>query len=216
MKIEYDVPTKGYKNYTIIDYNTGDTLILVIDNFGNIVSKEYRKTPGIHYEEEKYFLKNTASVTAKAPDGNTVSDMDSFSLEIYKQLPVLRITKKADTDSVYPGGTINYTITYENIGKEDAHQIAVKEIYDQNLIFKSAYPIPDAGTKDTWTLGDLKSGESGIIKITAIVSQSAVPGSSIMNVATVTCNENATDRTTINTTVEGAGLNITKSASPTC
>jgi len=213
MKIEYDVPTKGYRSYTAIDYITGDTLLLLIDNFGNIVSKEYRKTPGYRPYEEKFFLKNTASVTAKAPDGSSVSDMDSFSLEIYKKLPILRITKTANPDPVNPGGAINYTITYENLGKDDAHQIVVKEKYDQNLIFKFAYPIPDAGTKDTWTLGDLKSGESGIIRIAANVSQTATAGSTIMNMATITCKENATDRTTINTTVQGAGLNITKSAS---
>lgn len=217
LKIEYDVASNRYKNYTtgytsytIIDYNTGDTLILLVHISGKIVSKEYRKTPGYRPYEEKYFLKNTASATGKAPDGSIVSDMDSFSLEIYKQLPVLRITKKADPDPVSPGGTINYTITYQNIGKEDAHQIVVREKYDPNLKFKSANPIPDAGNFDTWTLGDLKSGDSGTIIINANINSNAEYGSSIMNVAEVTCKENSTDRATINTTV--GGLYVTKTA----
>ncbi len=220
LKIEYDVASNRYKNYTtgytsytIIDYNTGDTLILLVHISGKIVSKEYRKTPGYRPYEEKYFLKNTASVTGKDPDGSIVSDMDSFSLEIYKQLPVLRITKKADPDPVSSGGTINYTITYQNTGKEDAHQVVIKEKYDPNMIFKSANPIPDAGTMDTWTVGDLPSGVSGTIKITANVSTTIAPGSSIMNVADLTCKENASDRAIINTTVKNLGLNITKNAS---
>ena len=58
--IEYDKPAKGYMTYTIIDHANGDSLIIIIDSNGNILSKQYRKTPG-----ERIFkatLKNVATV----------------------------------------------------------------------------------------------------------------------------------------------------------
>ncbi|MFA6372789.1 MAG: hypothetical protein WCW68_09195, partial [Methanothrix sp.] len=47
LKIEYNKPEKGYKTYTVRYYATGDTLIISVDFYGNVVSREYRKTPGM-------------------------------------------------------------------------------------------------------------------------------------------------------------------------
>ena len=44
--IEYNKPAKGYMTYSIIDNANGDSLIIIIDLNGNILSKQYRKTPG--------------------------------------------------------------------------------------------------------------------------------------------------------------------------
>ena len=213
LKIEYDVPSSGYRTFTITDYKTRDTLILVVDERGNILSKEYRKTPGYRPFAERYFLKNTATVKAKDPNEQEVSDSDSFSLEIFLRQPMLRVTKVADPDPVKPDGTLNYTIVYENLGGADAHEVILKETYNKSLIFQWADPAPDIGTIDTWTLGDLLIGESGTIKIRTKVSATATPGSKIRNIADLSCKENSRDVADINTTVAGIGLNITKSAS---
>lgn len=213
LKIEYDTPSRGYKTFTVTNYESGDTLILVVDEQGKILNKEYRKTPGYRPYEEKFFLKNTATITARTPDGKEVSDSDSFTLEIFRPLPILSVTKKAEPDPVIPGNILNYTIFYENRGGEDAHEAAIKEIYDQNVKFLWADPSPDFGTNNQWKVGDLKKGESGTIWIKVKVNSSAAPGQFIENRVDLTCKENATAQAVINTTVAGSGLNITKTAS---
>ena len=45
LKIQYDLPYPGYRINTATDYRTGDTLVIVVDSQGNVLSKEYRKTP---------------------------------------------------------------------------------------------------------------------------------------------------------------------------
>ena len=213
LKIEYDLPAKGYSTITIIDYKSGYTLVLVVDGNGNILSKEYRITPGYKLYEEKYFLRNTATVTAKARDGKEVSDSDSFTLEVFLPRPNLRVTKTAQPEPASPGGLLNYTIRYENTGGADAHYVVIKETYNKSLIFLTSDPAPDAGTVNLWSQGVLKMGESGRILIQARVSALALPGSYITNQAELMCKENSSAISIINTTVGGNDLNITKIAS---
>ena len=213
LKIEYDLPANGYNTITIIDYKSGDTLVLVVDGNGNILSKEYRITPGYKLYEEKYFLRNTATVTAKARDGKEVSDSDSFTLEVFRPMPNLRVTKTAEPQSAIPGGLLNYTIRYENTGGRDAHDIVLKETYNKSLTFLTSDPAPDMGTVDRWSQGVLKIGESGRIQIQARVSALALPGSIITNQVELMCKENSSAISIINTTVGGNDLNITKIAS---
>ena len=173
-KIEYDLPAKGYNTITITDYKSGDTLIMIVDGRGNILSKEYRRTPGYQLYVEKFLLKNKATVTAKTRDGNDVSDWDSFTLEVFRPLPDLRVTKTAQPQSAIPGGLLNYTIIYKNTGGSDAHDVVIKETYDKNLTFLRSDPAPDTGTVNRWSQGVLKMGESGRIQIQAKVSALAV------------------------------------------
>lgn len=216
LKREYNKPADGCRTYTVTDYRTGDTLILITDSTGKvIISKEYRKTPGYKAFVELLFVKNTATVTAKSTDGQTVSDKDSFTLEIFRPLPALGISKKADPDHVKPGGYINYTISYENTGtgSECAHEVVVKETYNKSLHFVSASPPPDVGSSNIWTIGSLEKGEAGTIKIMLRADSSLQRGSLISNTAEIICKENVSAWAAINTTVSGVSLNIAKSAS---
>jgi uncharacterized repeat protein (TIGR01451 family) len=213
LKIQYNLPYPGYRTYTVTDYNTGETLIIVVDSQGNVLSKEYRKTPGYRIYVERFFLRNTATIMAKAPDGSTVSNSDFFTLEIFRPLPLLKITKTADRDPVPRGALLNYTIVYQNQGGEDATGVVVKETYDRNVTFLQADPAPDFGTINTWTVGNLAKGESGTITIRTRVSSSVTPGWRIRNRADMACQENSSDEVEINTTVATIRLNLTKTAS---
>ncbi len=212
-KIEYNLPTMGYNTITVTDYKLGNTLILIVDGRGNILSKEYRRTPGYQLYLEKFLLKNKATVTAKTRDGNDVSDWDSFILEVFRPLPDLQITKTAQPEFAIPGSLLNYTITYENAGGSDAHDVMVKETYDKNLTFLSSEPSPDASSTNRWSQGVLKMGESGRIKIQVKLNALAVPGSEISNKVEITARENTSAICIINTTVARSDLNITKIAS---
>ena len=212
-KIEYDLPAKGYNTITIIDYISGDTLILIVDGRGNILSKEYRRTPGYQLYIERFLLKNKATVTAKTRDGKDVSDWDSFTLEVFRPLPELRVTKTAQPESAILGGLLNYTIFYENIGGADAHDVVIKETYNKSLTFLTSDPVPDTGTVNQWSQGVLKIGESGRIQIQARVNALALPGSYITNQVELMCKENSSAISIINTTVGGNDLYINKRAS---
>ena len=65
--IEYDKPGKGYRTYTVRYYATGDTLIITVDSHGSVVSREYRKTPGIAVPE---YLTNCATAYGNAGEQN--------------------------------------------------------------------------------------------------------------------------------------------------
>ncbi|MGB5101102.1 MAG: hypothetical protein WBN94_10965 [Methanothrix sp.] len=213
LKIVYNFPSKGYNTITVVDYRSGDTLILIVDGRGNILSKEYRRTPGYQPYIERYLLKNKATVTAKTRDGKEVSDSDSFTLEVFRPKPVLRVTKTTQPEFATPGGLLNYTIRYENTGGADAHDVVIKETYNKSIIFLTSDPSPDTGTANQWSLGDLKMGESGWIQIHTKVSALALPGSEITNQVGMTALENTSSISIINTTVGSNELNITKSAS---
>jgi uncharacterized repeat protein (TIGR01451 family) len=212
-KIEYDLPARGYNTITITDYKSGDTLIIMVDGRGNILSKEYRRTPGYQLYVEKYLLKNKATVTAKTRDGNDVSDWDSFTLEVFRPLPDLQVTKTADIQTAIPGGLLNYSIIYKNAGGSDAHDVVIKETYDKNLTVLRSDPAPDTGTVNRWSQGVLKIGESGRIQIQTKVNALALPGSEITNKVELTARENFSAICIINTTVGRSDLNITKIAS---
>ncbi|MDD1750837.1 MAG: DUF11 domain-containing protein [Methanothrix sp.] len=213
LKVEYDLPAEGYNTITIIDYKSGDTLVLIVDGRGNILSKEYKTTPGYKPYIKRYLLMNTATVTAKTRDGKEVSDSDSFTLEVFSPLPVLRITKTAESGPVNPGGILNYSIVYENIGSADAHDVVLQETYNKSLAFLWSDRPPSSGTVDRWNLGDLAVGESGQIRIQTLVSPSIIPGSQITNQVELACKESSRAMVMINTTVSEAVLNISKTAS---
>jgi uncharacterized repeat protein (TIGR01451 family) len=214
LKIEYDNPAIGYRTYTIIDHANGDSLIiLVLDSNGTILSKEYRKTPGYEIYEKKVWLKNLATVTATDQFGQTVSDMDAFQLEITRPLPGLIIEKKANLEQIQAGETLTYTINYQNPGNETAHSVIVKENYDQNLAFLFSAPMPDIGTDNTWSLGDLTKGESGTITVNAKVRSSVHNGTILKNNVQINCAEKIANSASTNTTVVRELLEINKTSS---
>ena len=210
LNIEYDKPVKSYMIYTIINHANGDSLIIIIDSNGTILSKEYRKTPG-----EKIFkttLKNVATVTATDPRGATVSDIAAYLLEIERPLPELSISKRAEPDPVQAGKTLTYTISYQNPGNETAHSVVINENYDKNVTFVYSSPLPDAGSNNVWSLGDLAKGMSGTITVNVKVNPSVVDGTLLENTVGISCAEDIKANASVTTTVLGF-LIINKKAS---
>ena len=67
LKVEYNKPEKGYKTYTIRYYATGETLIITVDSYGNVRSREYRRTPGLALPQ---YLTNCATAYGNAGEQN--------------------------------------------------------------------------------------------------------------------------------------------------
>ena len=110
LKIEYNKPEKGYRTYTVRYYATGDTLIMTVDSYGNVVSREYRKTPGL---AEPEYLTNCA--TAYGNVGEQDEPVESnracvnvgWSCQSPQPLLGLRVFKEADREVARVGDNIS-------------------------------------------------------------------------------------------------------------
>jgi uncharacterized repeat protein (TIGR01451 family) len=145
----------------------------------------------------------------------------------------LSITKSGTPDTVAPGDDITYTITVHNNGPEDAEGVFVVDGWlSAQLSFKSAIPSPDTmpswladflGTTPGvdylyWYIGDLASGATATLTVTATVNAEISDTSPIINEAVVSgpdIDENTSNNITwtINNIAQ-ADLAITKNDSP--
>lgn len=72
--------------------------------------------------------------------------------------------KRAKSSAYSPGSTITYIITYGN-NLDVYSDVVVTESYDSRTIFIEAYPPPDSGTSNIWTIHNLAPGEHGQIVV---------------------------------------------------
>jgi len=214
LEIEYHKPEKSLKTYTVIDYRTGDTLIVVTDAIGVVISMEYKKTPGYLPHEKRIWLRNTATVNATDPRGKVISDWDVYSLEIERPLPNLLISKRAHPDPAEAGGIVTYIVDYQNAGDVEANNAVIEEIYDENVTFLSSTPPPDMGTENQWSLGSLMKNASGTISLVVLVDSALPSGSMLNNTVNITCAELVNSTTTVLTKVIAPQLVINKTGSP--
>ncbi|MDD4652217.1 MAG: DUF11 domain-containing protein, partial [Methanothrix sp.] len=107
------------------------------------------------------------------------SAQDSVFTKVLASTPSLLIEKTASDEVIRPGGTLDYEITFENIGTEDATNVSVTDVVDANLLFdpESCNPKPsllwqeEDGTHLFWnstalsadlgSAGKLEPGNSG-------------------------------------------------------
>ncbi len=119
LEIEYNKPEKGYNTFTVRYYATGDTLIMIFDLYGNMISIEYRRTPGLAVAE---YLTNCATAYGKMGeiDELVVSNRGCANLGWSCQTgqPILRLLvfKEADREVAKPGDSIRYKYTVVNNG----------------------------------------------------------------------------------------------------
>ena len=113
LRIDYDTPAPGYKIRTVTDYKTGDTLIERVDPEGEVIQRDYRRTPGI--PKEKQFRLRNAVTAAGRSDRGDVTDSDYADVTVV-YLSELRLTKVASPIPASVGTVILYTYTVENVG----------------------------------------------------------------------------------------------------
>jgi len=91
----------------------------------------------------------------------------------------------------------------------------ITETYPTGVTFVSASPAPTSGN-NTWSIGNLGAGSSGIITVTVSVGAGVADGSTLNNVVTLTSNETQPVQGGVSTTVGTApALHITKDDSLT-
>jgi len=122
-----------------------------------------------------YAVSSDQSPIATGPDlVTTVQNDTPFTL-----------SKTADPDPVTPGGTLTYTVTLANRSGTALTGLVVHEVFDPNLDPTSitAFPAPDFGTSDRWSIPFLAAGAIQTISITANVKATARPGTILRNFA---------------------------------
>ena len=79
----------------------------------------------------------------------------------------ISVHQRIDKESVSPGGTVNYTITYSNNLATKAENVVVTDLLPE-MKYYTAEPSPTyaSGNVLVWILGDLLPGETGSIELT--------------------------------------------------
>lgn len=111
------------------------------------------------------------------------------------QTPELVVEKTAQPATAYPGDTVNFTLTYRNIGQGDATNVTLIDRLPLGLGFLSAsgQKSPDGNGVISWDLGTLKSGASGtkIISLQVPANGQYVPATEVENVTELVSSEDA-------------------------
>ncbi len=108
-------------------------------------------------------ITNTASITDDGTNGidptpanNTSTDTDTLDAQ-----PDLVIVKTAGSAMVLPGNTLVYTLTYSNVGNQNATGVVITETVPANTTFLPASSTAGwvlAGNSATFTVGALTVG----------------------------------------------------------
>lgn len=90
---------------------------------------------------------------------------------------VLTASLDDNPDPAEPDSSVVYALSFVNLSPDDLTGVVVRAIWDTELNFISAYPPPDTGTADTWTIGNLPARSAGRIYLTLDANGTAmVPG----------------------------------------
>ena len=101
----------------------------------------------------------------------------------------LQIVKTTSTPAPLVGTIVTYTLTVSNNGPSSAHDVSVVDPMPAPLVLDSVssadFTCSSANNTITCTRPLLLAGQVGTITVTALVPLTAVPGSNLQNVATV-------------------------------
>jgi uncharacterized repeat protein (TIGR01451 family) len=99
----------------------------------------------------------------------------------------LELVKTDNQDPISPGSELTYTLTLKNTGTADCSGtgVRIKDVFDLRMTYVSSSITPEEKTSDyiKWNLGTLHPGDSKIIDVTMLVSESTNCTSTLINKA---------------------------------
>jgi uncharacterized repeat protein (TIGR01451 family) len=146
-------------------------------------------------------ITNTASLYA--PTHTSVQAL--WATEVVSQGAILRVDKTGSEDTVSRGGSLIYTLTYQNEGNVDATDIVLTDTLPADVIVVGAYPTPTTtiGQQWVWEFASLGTGPTEPIVITTTVGSEAE--GTLHNHAAISAPGAWGDSDDLYTTVEQAG-----------
>jgi uncharacterized repeat protein (TIGR01451 family) len=153
--------------------------------------------------------------SAAIADTNTGATTNASDSTPINAAPALTLTKSDGGVSSTPGGTVVYTLSYQNTGNIGLAGVILHETLPANTTFNAAASAPGwncVGTSCDLTIGSLAAGATGNRAFAVTVANPVPAGTTqIANNASIddgTTSASATDNTPINST---PGLTLTKS-----
>ncbi len=164
-------------------------------------------------------VNNTASIDSAETD--PVSDSETVTVTAAAALTIAKAsTGYVDTDAngvVSPGDTVNYSVSYANVGDADATSVTVSDDPDESFV-AGISAISGGGAYDgdliNWSLGTVAPGASGTLTYSALLAGAgtfADGTTNVLNTAVVDSSETdpVSDTETVPVTA-GAALTIAK------
>jgi len=165
-------------------------------------------------------INNTFRANFQNSTGSDIIVQTSETTFVNSTIPVVVVNKTDNPDPVIAGEELNYTIVV-NLTSGNASNFTLTEQFPAQTQFVNASPAPDAGTNNTWSLGNLTIGIPVQVNITVLVFSNTTAGSVLQNNISVTYQNISSDtlstNATANTTVTNLAppvVNITKTDSP--
>ncbi len=162
----------------------------------------------------KNTLTNTATVTASEKETDSSDNTSTEETKISTKAEVnLKITQTDSPDPIEQDKELTYTLSIENIGKEDANLIQVEDTLPKDVEFISASGCSEKDNKVICDIKSLKAGETApeiIIK----VKVSLKAKDSLTNKVTVSADGKEIDTATEETKVKIRAFELKTSVSP--
>ena len=172
------------------------------------MSFQYQGRVSRNLKGEIGFITNSATVTCA--EGITATAFAKVRIE-----PLLSLRKSADKEYASSNEDVMYTIAYRNEGGM-ASDLVISDVLPKGMILLSAEPEGryDEGSRTiTWSLDQLKAGASGAVKLTVRISQDALDGMTLKNIAHLTFSGGKIDSNEVVLRVSNPKLILSKRAS---
>ncbi len=154
--------------------SAGQTIVCVHANSGGLAPGATLPLITLSVNVEPAAAPVVTNTAVLANENDTNSENNTASDAVNVKSTDLRVTKTASTSVVAPGDLVTFTITVENLGPMDAHQVQLTETMPESLILVNARPSQgnfDAAT-GVWTLGSLPYGNTVTLTVVARVDAS--------------------------------------------
>jgi uncharacterized repeat protein (TIGR01451 family) len=160
---------------------------------GNVLTWEIDVIPGNNvtyinievqvpaFTEDETFLVNHAQMDHEDVNENTYDTLEDWA-NVTINSPLMTISKTTGVTEANPGDEITYTISYENTGTGDAHDVVIVDTIPDYTTLVSATLTPDSNEDGvlTWNLGTVSGETSGSISITVKVDVDT-PDTTVLN-----------------------------------
>ncbi len=151
----------------------------------------------------------TNSATVTCAEGITATASAEVKVE-----PLLSLRKSVDREFASSNENVTYTITYRNEGGM-ASDVIVRDTLPEGMVFVGAEPkgnYDEDSRTVSWTLDQIKAGQSGALKLTARISQNALDGMVFKNIAHLTFSGGRLDSNEVALRVSNPRLVLSKRA----